>query len=279
VRTRLSVSVLSHRGAVSVDLGLEGAVVLITGASGGIGQATARAFAGEGARVALHYYRNRATAEALAEELDGVAFGADLRNESDAEALIPAVCEALGGLDICVANSGVWMGEDVPLWQMPVDRWRSTLEGNLTATFLTSRAYLRHVAQSRHGTLVLVASTAGIFGEAGNADYATAKSAIAFGLCRSLKNEITRVAPLGRVNVVAPGWTVTPMTAGHLSPEAVAHATATMPLRKIATPSDVAAAVVWIASSRVAGHLTGQIITVAGGMEGRLLNDPRDPQR
>jgi len=123
--------------------------------------------------------------------------------------------------------------------------------------------------------LVLVASTAAIFGEAGNADYAAAKSAIAYGLARSLKNEIAQIAPRGRVNVVAPGWTVTPMTAGHLEADAVARATATMPLRKVAEAEDIAAAIVWAASPVAAGHVTGQIITVASGMEGRLLNDPR----
>jgi 3-oxoacyl-[acyl-carrier protein] reductase len=258
-----------------MDLGLGGSGVLITGASGGIGQATARAFAAEGARVALHYHTNRATAEALAGELGGFALQADLTREAEADALIPAARDALGGLDVCIATAGVWAGEDVPLWRMPLERWRTILDGNLTASFLTSRAYLRHVAEVHAGALILVASTAAIFGEAGNADYAAAKSGIAHGLALSLKNEMPRIAPRGRVNVVAPGWTVTPMTAGHLDEDVVAEATATMPLRKVAEAEDIAAAIVWAASPVAAGHVTGQIITVAGGMEGRLLNDPR----
>jgi 3-oxoacyl-[acyl-carrier protein] reductase len=258
-----------------VDLGLAGSAVLITGASGGIGQATARAFAAEGARVAAHYHGNRAAAESLAGELDGFALQADLTREAEADALIPAARDALGGLDVCVATAGVWAGEEVPLWQLPLERWQTIVDGNLTVAFLTSRAYLRHVAETHAGALILVASTAAIFGEAGNADYAAAKSAIAYGLARSLKNEITRIAPRGRVNVVAPGWTVTPMTAGYLDDDAVARATATMPLRKVAEAEDIAAAIVWAASPLAAGHVTGQIITVAGGMEGRLLNDPR----
>jgi 3-oxoacyl-[acyl-carrier protein] reductase len=257
-----------------VDLGLAGSAVLVTGASGGIGQATARAFAAEGARVALHYHSNRAAAETLADALNGVAFPADLTEETEADELVHAAGEALGGLDVCVASAGVWAGEEIPLWQMPLERWRAIIEGNLTATFLTSRAYLRHVKNAGAGSLVLVASTAATFGEAGNADYAAAKSAIAYGLARSLKNEIVQIAPHGRVNVVAPGWTRTPMTAGHLEESAVALATATMPLRKVAEPEDVAAAIVWAASPVAAGHITGQIITVAGGMEGRLLNEP-----
>jgi 3-oxoacyl-[acyl-carrier protein] reductase len=258
-----------------VDLGLVGSAVLITGASGGIGQATARAFAAEGARVALHYRTNRTAAERLADELGGVALEADLTREREADALVPAARDALGGLDACVANAGVWAGEEIPLWEMPLERWRATMEGNLTATFLTSRAYLRHVAKTGAGALVLVASTAAVFGEAGNADYAAAKAAIAYGFALSLKNEIAQISPRGRVNVVAPGWTATPMTADHLDGDAVALATATMPLRKVAEPEDVAAAIVWAASPVAAGHITGQVITVAGGMEGRLLNDPR----
>jgi 3-oxoacyl-[acyl-carrier protein] reductase len=257
-----------------MDLGLEGAGVLVTGASGGIGSAVARELAGEGARVALHYHRNRAAAEGLARELGGVALGADLRDEAQADALVPAALAALDRLDACVANAGVWPSQDVPVAHLGLDRWRSTLDANLTATFLTARAYLRHVEAAGDGALVLVASTAGLFGEAGHADYAAAKAAVAHGLALSLKNEVVRSAPRARVNVVAPGWTVSPMTAGDLTEAIVARVTATMALRKVAAAEDVARAVTWLCSSRAAGHVTGQVITVAGGMEGRLLHEP-----
>jgi 3-oxoacyl-[acyl-carrier protein] reductase len=157
---------------------------------------------------------------------------------------------------------------------MGLDRWRATLDANLTATFLTARAYLRHVEATGDGALVLIASTAGLVGEAGHADYAAAKAAIAHGLALSLKNEVVRTAPSARVNVVAPGWTVSPMTEGSLTSEAVATATATMALRKVATTDDVARAVAFLLSPAAAGHVTGQVVTVAGGMEGRLLHPP-----
>ena len=254
-----------------MDLGLRDAAVLVTGASGGIGAATARAFAAEGARVGVHYHRNREAAEALAREIGGTALQADLRDEAQADRLVPAAAGALGPLDACVANAGVWPEEDVPVADMSLERWEATLRANLTATMLTARGYLRHARERGSGALVMVASTAGEFGEAGHADYAAAKAAIAFGLARSLKNE---AGPTARVNVVSPGWTLTPMAEDALTPETLRTITATMPLTKVATAQDIAGAILFLASP-AAGHVTGQVITVAGGMEGRLLNDPR----
>ncbi len=115
-------------------------------------------------------------------------------------------------------------------------------------------------------------STAGIFGEAGHADYAAAKSAVIQGLLLSLKNEIVRVAPRARVNAVCPGWTYSPMTRGEVDDEVLDRVTATMALRKIAEPEDVARQVVVLASDELSGHVTGQVIVVAGGMEGRFLH-------
>lgn len=250
---------------------MDGWGVLVTGASGGIGSATARAFAAEGARVAVHYHRSREAAEALAAEVGGVALGADLRREADADALVPAAVEALGRLDACVANAGVWPREDVDVVDLPLRRWSATLDANLTVAFLSARAYLRHVASVGSGSLVMVGSTAGHFGEAGHADYAAAKAAVTGGLLPSLKNEVVRSAATARVNAVAPGWTVSPMTARDLDEAVVQRVTQTMPLRKVASADDVARAIVWLSSAAAAGHVTGQVITVAGGMEGRVL--------
>jgi 3-oxoacyl-[acyl-carrier protein] reductase len=169
--------------------------------------------------------------------------------------------------------AGVWPSDDVPLWELPLERWEQTLRQNLTSTFLTARGFLREVERNRAGSLVLVGSTAGLVGEAGHADYAAAKSAVLGGLLLSLKNEIVRIAPRGRVNAVAPGWTESPMTRGHVDPESVRRVSRTMALRKVAQPADVARQVVVLASDELSGHVTGQVVVVAGGMEGRVLHE------
>ena len=257
-----------------METGLAGKQVLVTGASGGIGAACARAFAAEGARVFLHYHGGRERAQAVSAELGDAPIGrADLREEADVDRLFDEARSALGRIDVCVAVAGVWPSEDVPVWRLPLERWEATLRANLTSTFLTARAFLREVERNGHGSLVMIASTAGLVGEAGHADYAAAKSAIAHGLLLSLKNEVVRVAPRARVNTVAPGWTESPMTRGHVDPEQVRRISRTMALRKVAQPDDVARQVVALASDEISGHVTGQVVVVAGGMEGRVVHD------
>jgi 3-oxoacyl-[acyl-carrier protein] reductase len=194
--------------------------------------------------------------------------GADLTDEQEVERLF----EQAGTLDVCAAVAGKWPSEDVPLWRLPLERWEATLRANLTGSFLTARGFLRNVERSGHGSLVFVGSTAALFGEAGHADYAAAKSALV-GLLLSAKNEVTRIAPLARVNAVFPGWTESPMTRGHVDEQQVRRISRTMALRKVAQPEDIARQVLVLASDELSGHVSGQIVTVAGGMEGRVVHD------
>jgi 3-oxoacyl-[acyl-carrier protein] reductase len=260
-----------------MDAGLQGRSFLITGAPGGIGVETARAFAGEGAKLALHYLRNRAGAEALAKELavPTVVVQADVASEAEVDRLYAETLSAFPRLDGIVVNAGIWIADEVPLHRMSVAQWEKTMATDLTGAFLTARGFLRHLSElpRDEASIIFVASTAALFGEENHTDYSAAKAAMAYGMTRSLKNEIVRLAPRGRVNCVCPGWVMTPMAEASMAdPSAVKRVTATMALKKIATPEDVARAIVFLSSSRLAGHLSGTILPIAGGMEGRWLH-------
>lgn len=257
-----------------MDLGLEARGVLITGGAGGIGTALTRTFAAEGAKVAVHYHSSAARAEALAKELGGVALAADLTAEAEVDALIPAAAKALGRLDVLIANAGVWPAPDEAVWEMSLERWRRTMAENLDSVFLCCRAFLRHVKTTGTGNIVIIASTAGLFGEAGHSDYAAAKGALASGFIKSLKNEIGRIAPGGRANVICPGWTAVERHKDKVAdPAFVRKVTRTWALTRMGQPDDVARVAAMLASDVVSGHVTGEVVTVAGGMEGRVLRE------
>jgi 3-oxoacyl-[acyl-carrier protein] reductase len=263
---------------------LRGKVILITGASGGIGSAIARKFAAEGARLVLHYRSGRARVAELQQELrsvESLILQADLTREAAARGLFAQAAKRFGRVDTLVANAGSWESRDVPLHLMSLRQWQRTMEGALTTTFLSMREFMRLVAKQKRGNAVLIASTAAVFGEAGHADYAAAKAAIAYGLTRSLKNELARLAPHtraycgGRVNCICPGWTLVPRTAARLrNAEMVRKVIATMALPQIGRPEDMANAAVFLASDTLARHITGQCLVIAGGMEGRWLWQP-----
>ena len=259
-------------------------VVLITGASGGIGSAMARNFAAEGAKLALHYRRGRAQIDALRRELNQshpLIIQADLCKEPQVKRLFAKTIQHFGRVDTLIANAGSWVTADVPLDRMALRQWQQTLDGVLTTTFLTVREFFRIVAKQKQGNAVLISSTAGVFGEAGHADYSAGKAAIAYGLTRSLKNEIAKIAPHtrnycgGRVNCICPGWTIVSRNQAKLRDVAmIKKVTATMALPQIARPDDIAHAAVFLSSDNLARHITGQTLVVAGGMEGRQLWRP-----
>ena len=257
-----------------METGLAGKGVLVTGASGGIGAACARAFAAEGARVAVHYHRGEERAREVAAGLDGApVLQADLTDEHEVDRLFAAARSALGRIDVCAAVAGVWPSQDVPVWELPLERWEHTLRQNLTSSFLTARGFLREVERNGHGSLVLVGSTAGIVGEAGHADYAAAKSAILGGLLLSLKNEIVRIAPRARVNAVAPGLDRVADDARPRRPRVDPQGLADDGAAQGRAAGGRRAAGVVLASDELSGHVTGQVVTIAGGMEGRVVHD------
>lgn len=254
-----------------MDLGLAGKVVVVTGASSGIGAALVTAFVAEGASVVGVARR------AIEEGPNVLSAQADVRVPEQLARAFDAALARFGRVDVAVANAGIWPSDDVPLAHMDPTRVREVVDVNLHGVLWTAQAFVR--ALERTGprvdgdgaSLVLIGSTAGLFGERGHVEYAATKAAL-HGVMKTLKNELVLVDPAARVNLVEPGWTATPMVAEALQASGdVARVTRTMPLRRLATPEDVAAAVLFFASPRAARHVSGEALTVAGGMEGRVL--------
>jgi 3-oxoacyl-[acyl-carrier protein] reductase len=256
-----------------MDLELQGSVAFITGASGGIGNEICRAFLEEGARVAAHSRRGMPEGDPAR----AISLLGDVRSPADLDRAMREAESRFGRVDVCVACAGVWPDVSVPLHEMTEARVREVIEINLLGAMWTARAFLASLARTgarpdgRGASLVFVGSTAGRFGERGHSEYAASKAALR-GLMLSLKNEIVALDPHGRVNLVEPGWTVTPMVEDSLARKGALEAlTRTMPLRQLATPADVARAVVYLASPAAARHVSGESMLIAGGMEGRLL--------
>jgi len=172
-----------------------------------------------------------------------------------------------------IRDYSFFRNEGKAIQEMTLDQWERTLRVNLTGTFLCSKYFFANLEKYSGNTasLILVGSTAGVFGEAWYVDYATSKAAM-HGMMMSLKNEIVHLAPKGRVNIVHPGWTMTRMAEEALTDKDMTRRILqTIPMRKTAVPEDIAGAILYLASDKLAGHVSGQTITVAGGMEGRVL--------
>ena len=256
-----------------MDLALADKVVFITGASGGIGLALMASFAAEGARLVAHSRRGVEESETVLSTLG------DVRDPASLDAAMRRAEEHFGRVDVCVVNAGIWPEASLSIDEIPEARVREVMEVNLLGAIWTARAFFASIRRTGpregdHGaSLAFIGSTAGRFGEAGHAEYSATKAAL-LGLTLSLKNEIVALDPRARVNLVEPGWTVTPMVAANLAREGSAdRVTRTMSLRQLASPDDVARAVLFLSSPSAARHVSGETITVAGGMEGRVLRD------
>ena len=240
---------------------LTGMTALVTGASGGIGSAIARALAGQGARLALSG-SNAAKLTAFRAELGGdhVAVPADLADPVAVDALVPAAVEALGGkLDILVNNAGVT--RDNLIMRMKDEEWDQVIRVNLEAAFRLARAAARPMMKARFGRIVSITSVVGATGNPGQANYAASKAGLV-GMSKALAQEL---ASRGiTVNCVAPGFIRSAMT--DVLPEAQKTALlGRIPAGDLGSGEDIGAAVVYLAS-REAGYVTGQTLHVNGGM-------------
>ncbi len=239
---------------------LTGKSALITGASGGIGAAIARALHGAGATVALSGTRE-APLQALAEELGARAHvtPCNLSDPASVDALPKAATEAMGALDILVNNAGIT--RDTLMMRMSDEQWADVLDVNLTASMRLMRGSLRGMMKARWGRVVNISSVVGATGNPGQANYVASKAGLV-GLSKALAQE---VASRGiTVNCVAPGFIATPMT------EALSEAQADtinqrIPAGRMGTPEEIAAGVLYLASPE-ASYVTGAVLHINGGM-------------
>ncbi|KAI9664566.1 MAG: hypothetical protein M1821_006012 [Bathelium mastoideum] len=265
-------------------LELEGYHAFVTGAAGGIGQAIVAELLAQGCKVTAHDLRP--LPQPGSPRL--LPLCGDITSETSLESSFSQALAQFGPIHILAANAGITdESASYPIWHLPSELWDRVHATNSRGTFLTIKHFLRcaEKVQQQNATnggqgvelpnlaIVLTGSECGKFGQAGHAEYATGKAGLQYGLVRTVKNEIVRLNAKARINAVAPGWVDTELIAGRLDDETEMwrEAQATVPLRKIAKPEDVARTVAFLASHRAAGHVSGQCISVDGGMEGRVV--------
>jgi 3-oxoacyl-[acyl-carrier protein] reductase len=240
---------------------LTGMTALVTGASGGIGSAIAKALAGQGARVALSGTREEAL-QAVAAEIggDAVILPCDLGDAAAVDGLVPRAVEALGGrLDILVNNAGVT--RDNLAMRMKDEEWDQVISVNLEAAFRLVRASAKPMMKQRFGRVISITSIVGVTGNPGQANYAASKAGL-IGMSKALAQELA--SRNITVNCVAPGFISSAMTDA-LPDAQKAALTGKIPAGKLGEGADIAAAVTYLAS-REAAYVTGQTLHVNGGM-------------
>ncbi len=245
-----------------MTLDLTGKVALVTGASRGIGRAVARALAGAGAQVVVTSRGD--AAQAVADEIvqaggQALAVAADVVDAAAIAGTVDRVLETYGRLDVLVNNAGI--ARDQLLLRMKRDDWDAVVATNLTGTFICTQAVLKTMVRQRAGRIISISSVVGQSGNPGQTNYAATKAGI-IGFSKALAREVA--SRNITVNVVAPGLIDTDMTR-EISSDAQATWTSTIPLGRLGTPEDVAAAVCFLASD-AAGYITGQVLAVNGGM-------------
>ncbi len=239
-------------------------VAIVTGGSRGIGRATVQRLAEAGANVVVNFLSHDNDAETAVHSarqlgVEAVPVRADVSRGDAAERLVDAALEHFGHVNILVANAGIWEG--APVEEMTEDLWDRVLDANLRGTFTCCRAVVPCMKAQGGGSIVIVSSTAGQRGEAGYSNYAASKG----GQISLAKSLATELAPYIRVNCVAPGWVDTAMNDPVFHNNGFKrHVEEAIPLRRIASPDDVALAVTFLASDW-SRHITGEVLNVNGG--------------
>ncbi|MGH7753166.1 MAG: 3-oxoacyl-[acyl-carrier-protein] reductase [Gemmatimonadales bacterium] len=243
---------------------LEGRVAIVTGASGALGGAIARAFAAEGASIVAHYSRGADAAATLVDAIRGQggraqSVQADLSVPDQAQRLVEAATSAFGGVHVLVNNAGIT--RDTLVLRMKEEDWQTVINTNLSGAFYCTKAVLREFVRRRGGRIINITSVAGQIGTAGQANYAASKAGL-IGLTKAVARE---VASRGiTVNAVAPGFIEAGMTV-QLPVEVMKGYLEQVPLGRAGKPEEVAAAVVFLASDDAA-YITGTVLNVDGGL-------------
>lgn len=247
-------------------INLSNKVAIITGASRGIGAATAILFAKAGIRaVVINYNRDRDAAQRVAAECElfgaeAIPIRADVSRVAAVDRMIDKTVERFGRLDVLVANAGIW--KEAPIEKMTETEWDETIDINLKSIYACCHSAARVMIPNRRGTIILVSSTAGQRGEPFHSHYAASKGAI-ISITKSLAAEL---GPRGiTVNCVAPGWVATDMTIDALNdPKERRKIRELIPLGRVATPEEIAGPILFLASD-LASHVNGEVLNVNGG--------------
>lgn len=255
----------AEQASIKESQQVEAPVAIVTGASRGIGRAIALSLGKAGCKVLVNYARSSKEAEEVCKEIEGfggqaLTFGGDVSKEADVDAMIKTAMDAWGTVDILVNNAGIT--RDGLLMRMKTSQWQEVIDLNLTGVYLCIQAASKIMMKKKKGRIINIASVVGLVGNAGQANYSAAKAGV-IGLTKSVAKEYA--SRNISVNAVAPGFIASDMTS-KLGPEIEKKILSTIPMARYGQPEEVAGLVEFLALNPASSYMTGQVLTIDGGM-------------